>query len=97
MVVVALGDTHGRVPAVGLYLAKELIVFHHARAAGLVVLQAYEATIAKLLTPARQVLRHDVRMDIYLERHVGEFWYYKQRNFFDDPVICLLPIICSLQ
>jgi hypothetical protein len=67
MVVIALMDANGRVPAVGLYLAKELIVFHHSRAARFVVIKAYESTIAELLAPPGHVLRHDVRVYVYFE------------------------------
>jgi hypothetical protein len=67
MMMVALIDAYGRVPAVRLYLTKKLIILHHPSAAGLVMLQPYEAAIAELLTPPREVLRHDVRMYIYLE------------------------------
>ena len=66
MMVVAVCNTHSRVPAVGLYLAKELVVFHHTCTARLVMLKAYEAAITKLLTPARQVLRYDMRMYVDL-------------------------------
>jgi hypothetical protein len=50
--VVALVHAHGGVPAVGLNLAKEFIVFHHAGTAGAMMLQVYEAAIAKSLTPS---------------------------------------------
>jgi hypothetical protein len=67
MMMIAFFHAHCRVPAVILYLSEELIILHHTRAAGLVMLQMYEAPIAKLLTPARQVLRDDVCMYIYFE------------------------------
>ena len=46
------------------------------------MLQAYEAAVAKLFAPARQVLRHDVRMDIYLERHVREIFGTTNKEIF---------------
>ena len=64
---IALLHTHCGVPAVVLYLSEEFIVFHHPCTARLVMLQMYEATITELLTPARQVLRDDMGMNIYFE------------------------------
>jgi hypothetical protein len=37
MVVVALGNACLRIPAIGLYFTEELIVYHHSRAARLVM------------------------------------------------------------
>jgi hypothetical protein len=50
-----------------LYFPEELIVFHHPRTAGLVVLQVDEPAIAELLAPAWQMLRNDMRMYVYFE------------------------------
>ena len=67
MMVIAFIDAYGWIPAVGLYLTKELIVFHHPGAAWLVMLQPYKSSIAELLTPPRQVLRHDMSVYVYFE------------------------------
>ena len=64
---IAFLHAHGRIPTVVLYLPEKLIVLHHPRAAGLVMLQMYEAAVAELLTPARQMLGVDVGMYIYFE------------------------------
>ena len=52
------------VPAITFDFAEEGIVHHHARAAGLVVLQLNKLTIAKFLLPVGQVFRDDVGVNV---------------------------------
>ena len=79
---VALADPDIGVPAVGLDLAKELIVFHHPRAAWFVMLEMDKASIAELLAPARQVLRDNMGMYIYFERHASIGLAATKNRFF---------------
>jgi hypothetical protein len=67
MMVVALVHAHLRVPAVALYLSKELIILHHSSAAGLVMLQMNETSVAEFLAPAREMLRKYMRVYVNLE------------------------------
>jgi urease accessory protein UreH len=50
--VVTLYNAGIGIPAVILYFAKKLIVFHHARATRFVMIEMDKAAIAKLLAPA---------------------------------------------
>ena len=65
-VLVAFRQARGRVPAIGLHLAEELVVHHHPRAAGPVMVQVDEATIAETPPEVRDGLGQDVR--VYVDR-----------------------------
>jgi hypothetical protein len=53
------------VPAVALYLAEKLIIFHHPRTAGFVVVQVYKPRVAEFLAPAWQVFGYYMCVDVY--------------------------------
>ena len=65
MAVVAFCYSGSRVPAIILYFAKELIVFHHPCATGLMMVEVNKAAVAKFIGPAWQMFGNDVGMDIY--------------------------------
>jgi len=79
---IAVCDPYVGVPAVGLDLAKELIIFHHPGAAGFVMLEMNKTSIAELLAPARQVLRDNMGMYIYFERHASIGLAATKNRFF---------------
>ena len=64
---IAVRETHGRVPAIRLDLAKEFSVKHHSRAAGTMMLKLSETTIAVSVFEIRPVLRKDVCVNVDLQ------------------------------
>ena len=66
MCMLAFFQSSGSIPAVRLYFAEELIVLHHACAAGLVMFEMNEPAIAKLFAPARKMLGNNVGVDVNL-------------------------------
>ena len=63
-VVVAFAHSDLGVPAIGLNLAKEFVVLHHARTSRAVVVQGHKTPIAKALRKVRNVFGQDVRVDV---------------------------------
>ena len=66
VMMIALLHAHLGIPNVAADLAKELTILHHARAAGLVMVQMDESPVTILRTEVGNVLRQDVRM--YIDR-----------------------------
>jgi hypothetical protein len=48
------------IPTVGLNFAEKLIIFHHARAAWLMMFQINKTLVAKTISPSWQMLRNNV-------------------------------------
>lgn len=70
-----------RIPAVTFNFSEEGIVHHHARAAGLVVLQLHKLAIAKFLLPFGQVFGNDVGVDVDREKILGRKHATKVHRF----------------
>jgi APA family basic amino acid/polyamine antiporter len=70
-----------RIPAVAFNFSEEGIVHHHARAAGLVVLQLHKLAIAKFLLPFGQVFGNDVGVDVDREKILGRKHATKVHRF----------------
>ncbi len=73
-------DSNGWVPTVGKNFSKEDIILHHPRTARFVVFEIDKSTIAKLLTPPRQMLWNDMGMYIYCFYIDANLWI-KQNGY----------------
>ena len=85
---VAVVDALFGAPAVGLHFAEELVVYHHACAAVLMVVELDEPAIAKTLRPMGEFLRYDMGMNVDFPHRVAD---PGQANFSGDKYLLLIP------